>query len=203
MSYATTTAAQNNTTYRAAIYTMDYSQTKLTGITSLANAQTAAGNIAPLEVYDNNCLTVHVCNSDEDSYLDSGLSYANGIMPNPGNGSSSANDTPQEVLFIVTDGVNDEQLSGSRSYSAINTYSDWCTTIKNRGIRIAFLYLTYNPLATSFYNTHIAPFQPQIATNAQACATPGLYFQVDTDGDISAAMKTLFQKAVSIARLSH
>jgi len=203
MSYATTTEAQNNTTYRAAIYTMAYDQTTLTGITSLANAQAAATNISPVPVYDNNCLTQTNCNSDEDSYLDTGLSYVNGIMPAPGNGSNNPGDTPQEVLFIVTDGVNDELLSGNRSYSAINTYANWCATIKSRGIRIAFLYLTYNPLPTNgWYNTYIAPFQAQVAVNAQACASPGLYFQVNTDGDISAAMTTLFQKAVATARLS-
>jgi hypothetical protein len=124
-------------------------------------------------------------------------------MPTPGNGTSNKNDTPQEVLFIVSDGVNDELLSGSRSYSAINTYQNYCTTIKNRGIRIAFLYLTYYPLTTNgWYNTYIAPFQSQIATNAQNCASTGLYFQVTTDGDISSAMNTLFQKAVATARLS-
>jgi Flp pilus assembly protein TadG len=203
MTYATNTEAQNNTTYRAAIYTMDYSQNTLTGITSLASAQAAAANISPVTVYDNNCLTKTNCNSDEDSYLDTGLSYVNGIMPAPGNGSNTAGDTPQEVLFIVSDGVNDELINGNRSYSAINTYANWCSTIKSRGIRIAFLYLTYNPLPTnSWYNTYVAPFQSQVATNAQNCASAGLYFQVNTDGDISAAMTTLFQKAVATARLS-
>ena len=31
------------------------------------------------------------------------------VMPNPGTGTNEAGDTPQEVLFIVTDGVEDEQ----------------------------------------------------------------------------------------------
>ena len=30
------------------------------------------------------------------------------MMPNPGKGTNVAGDTPQEVLFIVTDGVEDE-----------------------------------------------------------------------------------------------
>jgi hypothetical protein len=65
------------------------------------------------------------------------------------------------------------------------------------------LYLTYNPLPTnSWYNSYIAPFQPSIATQAQNCASPGLYFQVNTDGDITAAMNTLFQRAVATAHLS-
>jgi hypothetical protein len=111
-------------------------------------------------------------------------------------------------LFIVTDGVNDESLSGNRRIYGIDTLlsspNDYCSVIKARGIRIAFLYLTYNPLPTnSFYNANVAPFQPQIATDASNCASPGLFFQVSTDGDVTAAMTALFQKAVSTAHLTH
>ena len=37
-------------------------------------------------------------------------------MPNPGNGTNQTGDKPQEVLFIVTDGVEDEN-NGSRAYT--------------------------------------------------------------------------------------
>lgn len=212
MSTAYSTATQNNTTYQASIYTMDYSLTKLLGLTTLnsssavTTAQTAANSITPLEVYDNNCLTQYNCNQDEDSYLDAGVSGMNSAMPTPGDG--LGNDQPQEVLLIVSDAVVDEASNGNRVYDPINTLVDNCTTIKNRGIRIAFLYLTYNPLpmttngSPSWYATYIAPFQSQIAPAAQACASPGLYFQVDTDGDVSSALTTLFQKAVATARLT-
>jgi hypothetical protein len=79
----------------------------------------------------------------------------------------------------------------------------YCTTIKNRGIRIAVLYTTYLPLPTNaWYNSYIAPFQPNIGPNLQSCASPGLYFQVSTDQDISAAMVALFNKAVATAHLT-
>jgi Flp pilus assembly protein TadG len=205
MSFAQATEAQNGATYRAAISTMDFSVNTLQVLTSdLAAASTQAGNLNAVTVYNNNCLTSSNCNSDEDSYLDTSLSNLNTAMPDPGKGTKNAGDTPQEVLFIVSDGVNDEN-SGGRKYPPISTASgqDWCTSIKTRGIRIAFLYTTYNPLPTNgWYNTYIAPEQSQIAPAAQACASPGLYFQVSTDGDISAAMKTLFQKAVATARLT-
>ena len=122
-------------------------------------------------------------------------------MPSPGNGTSNPGDTPQEVLFIVTDGVNDYDSNG-RLIAPIDALNKLCQTIKLRGIRIAFLYTTYNPLPTNaFYNQNVAPFQPQIATDAQNCASPGLFFQVNTDGDISAAMQALFQEAVATAFL--
>jgi hypothetical protein len=66
------------------------------------------------------------------------------IMPNPGGGTRIAGDTPQEVLFFVTDGVEYETVNGSRVQSL--RYPSYCTTIKNRGIRIAVLYTTYGPL---------------------------------------------------------
>jgi hypothetical protein len=79
----------------------------------------------------------------------------------------------------------------------------YCTTIKNRGIRIAVLYTTYLPLPTNpWYNTYISPFQPNIGPTLQSCASPGLYFQVSTDQDISAAMIALFNAAVKTAYLS-
>jgi hypothetical protein len=65
-------------------------------------------------------------------------------MPYPGGGTRIAGDTPQEVLFFVTDGVEDEIVNGSRVQSLMDP--SYCTTIKNRGIRIAVLYTTYLPL---------------------------------------------------------
>jgi hypothetical protein len=105
------------------------------------------------------------------------------------------------VLFFVTDGVEDETVGSSRVQSLMDP--SYCTTIKNRGIRIAVLYTTYLPLPTNdWYNTHIAPFQPNIGPNLQSCASPGLYFQVSTDQDISAAMIALFNAAVQTAHLT-
>jgi Flp pilus assembly protein TadG len=204
MTVAPTTAAANNTSYRAGIFTMDYAFNTLSALTSnFAAAQAAAANIQAVEVYDNNCLTKSICNSDEDSYLDSGLGSINALMPLPGNGTANVGDSPQEVLFIVSDGLNDEVVGGGRTYPPISTNTNWCTTIKNRGIRIAFLYTTYNPLPTnSWYNSYVAPVQPNIATAAQNCASPGLFYQVNTDGDISAALAALFRTAVATAHLT-
>src|SRR3984893_11515650 len=104
-------------------------------------------------------------------------------------------------MFFVTDGVEDENVSGSRVQSLMDP--SYCTTIKNRGIRIAVLYTEYLPLPTNpWYNTHIAPFQPNIGPNLQSCASPQLYFKVTTDQDISAAMVALFNAAVKTAYLS-
>jgi len=208
MTTATTTEAANNATYKMAIYTFNYSGTStVQALTSnLTTAATAASSIDVMEVYDNNWLTSTNENNDTDTNFDSAMSQINGIMPNPGTGAS--NSTPEEVLFIVSDGVEDdntgicsEPLDGSRCQAPFDT--TWCTTVKNRGIRIAVLYTQYLPLTTnSWYNTWIAPWQGQIATNMQNCASTGLYFSITTDGDISSAMQALFEQAVATARLT-
>jgi len=203
MSTAQTTSSSNSATYGVAIYTFDYGfNTIQTLTTHMSTAKAAATNIALLEVYDNNCLTKACTSGDTDTNYDNAFTSINSIMPAPGNGTNAKGDTPQEVLFLVTDGVEDELgVDGNRIQSLMST--TMCDTIKNRGIRIAVLYTTYYPLPTnSWYNTYISPFQSSIASTMQSCASPGLFFEVDTGGDISAAMAALFQTAVQSAYLS-
>ncbi len=213
MTTASAMEVANNVTYQMAIYTFNNSGTNtIQALTSnLTAAQNAAQGINVLEVYDNNYLTRSNNNDDADTDFDTAMQQMSTIMPNPGTGAS--NSTPQEVLFLVADGVEDkidtncsEPLSGNRCQQPFDTI--WCTTMKNRGILIAVLYTEYLPLpasgvgSNSWYNTWIAPFQSQIGPNMQSCASPGLFFQVTTDGDITAAMNALFLRAVATARLS-
>jgi Flp pilus assembly protein TadG len=199
---ATSTAAVNHATYRMAVYTFDVAFNTIQTLTSnLGTVSTSAGNIQQLEVCQNNQLVCGTNNSDEDSNFDNAFTQINTTMPNPGNGSNVAGDHPQEVLFIVTDGVEDENVSGSRQESVISTAT--CTTIKNRGIRIAVLYTEYLPLPNNnWYTNHVSSFQSNIGPTLQSCASPGLYFMVQTGGDISGALSTLFEQAVESAYLA-
>jgi Flp pilus assembly protein TadG len=199
----------SNQQYQMAIYTFNNSSLNtIQALTSnLTTAQTAAAGINVEEVYSNNWLTNTSQNNDTDTNFETAMSSINTIMPTPGLGTPAS--TPQEVLFIVSDGVDDEvstscsqTLDGNRCQQPFNT--TWCTSIKNRGIQIAVLYTEYLPLPTnSWYNDWVAPFQNQIAPNMESCASPGMFFSVTTDGDITAAMQTLFQQAVAAARLTH
>jgi thiol-disulfide isomerase/thioredoxin len=186
----------NNNAYRVGTYTFNIGFNTVTALTSnLSSAQTQAGNIDIYEVPSQNW------SNDAITNYDNAMSNINSVMPKPGGGTKVAGDTPQEVMFFVTDGVEDEMVSGSRQQSLMS--NSWCTTIKNRGIRIAVLYTTYLPLPTNaWYNTYIAPFQSQIGPTLKSCASPDLYFEVKTDQDISAAMVALFQKALATARLT-
>jgi Flp pilus assembly protein TadG len=146
------------------------------------------------------------------------MKQINAVMPNPGNGTNVSGDTPQGVLVIITDGVMDASLYSSTSCNVSttvpysNTYGSFtrcqapidttmCATIKNRGIRIAVLYTTYQPLTgQSWYDTYVGPYISQVPANLQACASsPELYQEVTTDGDIQTELNYLFQKAVTTA----
>jgi Flp pilus assembly protein TadG len=207
---AAATEAASNAAYRMAVYTFNGTGTSTvqTLTSSMTTAGTAAGNIDVLQVRQSGYLTSGNLNHDADTNFETAMSNINGIMPTPGTGAAAG--TPQEVLFIVSDGVDNEfptftcsqpLESGSHCQQPFDT--TWCTTIKNRGIRIAVLYTVYLPLPTNWwYNLWIAPFSGQIATNMQSCASSGLYFSVTTDGDISAAIEKLFTQAVATARLT-
>ena len=228
-----TTNSQYNVAYNMAIFTFanagidpvfpaGCSTSSCTPSNNLSAAGTAASAVDVILVCSNNYLGPYqngACqnnNSDEDTEFDEAMSQMNTLMPNPGTG--LANSTPQEVLFIVTDGVEDKKLSdtwqticketetGSRCQQEFDT--QLCTTIKNRGIFIAILYTVYEPLpasgngSNSWYNSYVAPYQTKIGPNLQSCASPGLYFAVTTDQDIATAMKALFQASVNTARLT-
>jgi len=155
---------------------------------------------------------------DTDTNFANMLTGMNTTIPTPGAGTTSA--APQKILFFVSDGVGDRMNGSPGCSQPVTNGSDpqtgqsyvrcqepldpsLCTTIKNRGIKIAVLYTTYLPLPTNpWYNTWIAPFASQIGTNMQNCASPGLYFEVSPTQGIADAMTALFRKAVSQARLT-
>ena len=175
---------------------------------SLTSAKSAAGNIDLMTVNGQGQL------NDQDTGFTAVIPAINSAISAPGAGTSSA---PQKYLFFVSDGVADEYntsclkpTTGGRCQAPIDPAL--CTTIKNRGIKIAVLYTTYLALPTNaWYNSWIAPFNlgpygpspnSEIAQNMQSCASPGLYFEVSPTQGISQAMNSLFQKAVADARIS-
>lgn len=146
-------------------------------------------------------------NNDQQTSFDNALTKINLEISAPGNGTTSAN--PEKVLFFVSDGVGDsnkpkgctKKLTGTRCQEPIDI--TYCKTLKDRGIKIAVLYTTYLPLPNnSWYNSWIKPFQSEIGTRMQACASPGFYFEVSPTDGIEAAMKTLFNKVIRTPRLT-
>ena len=116
-------------------------------------------------------------------------------------------DTPRAMLFLVTDGMSDENIGSGRTRSAMRDEQvAQCNAIKARGIQIAILYTQYTPESVA----DDEPNQRQIALNAipniapqlTKCASPGLLYTVQTDQSISTALQALFAKAMVTARLT-
>lgn len=232
-----------NQTFQMAAYTFSDGVTKLldlapTTTANVSSMKAAIATITPPLMSDNGSLakganytypssssayktvtlTASTSNDDAGTNFNYAMTNLNTIMPTPGNGTSKTGDTPQEVLMIVTDGVDDVSLyknsscATSQNWSYSNSYGSFyrceqpvntalCSTIKARGIRIAVLYTTYFPVTSNnWYNQTVAPFISQVASNLQGCASSSnLYAEVSTDGDITAAINQLFMNAVSTA----
>jgi len=213
-------SALNNTTYKAALYTFDLGLNTLASLTTPTAAGAQVNNIALMPVVYQNCVvTTTNCKTDNGTDIAGALSSINSIMPNPGLGSNASGDTPQEVVFLVTDGVEDKIsatcpnasfASNSRCQQPLDT--TMCTTIKNRGIKIAILYTEYlqlinvgpnNNITDNWYMSWVDKYDEpksstgQIAQNLQKCASPGFYRSVQTGGDIASELKDLFIKVAS------
>jgi Flp pilus assembly protein TadG len=194
--------------YRFSIYSMDslwqIGLNPLMALTSnyTSGWTTASANFGVMEMYSNNndCANAACSSSTSTPGGDVATNYDDSLgklsqasyIPNPGNGTNQNGDTPQEVLFIVTDGAEDELSGGSRLEQAINDLgsapfgnssgTNWCTTIKNRGVKIAILYTDYLALpANPWYVGHIEPIQSDIGPALQACASPGLFYDAGLD----------------------
>jgi hypothetical protein len=215
-------SALNNTTYKAALYTFDTGLNTLAMLTTPTLAGTQVSNIALMPVLYQNCVFSTSCNTDYGTNIAGALSSLNSILPNPGLGSNSAGDTPQEVVFLVTDGVEDKIVSNASACPNASLASNnrcqqpldttMCTTLKSRGIKIAILYTEYLQLINlgpsqnvtdswymSWVNQYDTPTSAtgNIAQNLQACASPGFFSDVTTGGDISTALTNLFIKVAS------
>ena len=220
---AKTTEASTGAAYRLAAYTFDATVSNPVSLQVPSNTakQQAASGINLLEVAQENSN-----NGDQNTVFDGtngGFTVVTKAMNSANNGTGAGagtnlpGDNPQQVLMIVSDGVADEpNQANSRIYTPLgyNTTmgnsltNSTCTTLKqNPNVRIAVLYLVYNPLplngGSSWYSQKISSEQPSISPVMQNCASPGLFYQVNTGGDISAAMTTLFQSAVKAAHLTN
>ncbi len=164
-----------------------------TNYTSLYNV---AGE---LDLGDNNSYGI----GDTD-YLD-GMPALTSTVPASGAGTASS---PQQFVFLMTDGVED-MWESSQSNCPPNTYG-WngshctlpfdpstCNTLKNtKNVTVGVIYTTYLPNPSDGnYQQLVEPFQSQLATNLQSCASPGWFYQASDANDIQTAINALFAKA--------
>jgi Flp pilus assembly protein TadG len=150
------------------------------------------------------------------------------VIPNPvGTGTSSA---PLPYLFIITDGSQDYQTQSNGNWSSQNwhatsavpyqnsatvippnsvTGTDYCTTMKSRGVTIAILYIPYQTISNAnssfannedgYANNNIANIAPAL----QTCASTNFFYTANSPTDIQNALIAMFQQAVSTAHVSN
>ena len=101
----------------------------------------------------------------------------------PASGSGLSSDDPPKVVFLVTDGVSDTVASthpdtvagassfpgGDRLIEAFNP--TLCAAMKARGVKMAVIYTTFQPLPTNTFYTHwVQPWQDEINPNIKRVA---------------------------------
>jgi hypothetical protein len=152
----------------------------------------------------------------------------NSLITSVGTGTSSSNALP--YVFMITDGSQDYQTQSGGNWSSLNwsstaavpnqnsattippnsvTSSNYCTTLKNRGITVAILYIPYgtiqNPNASfagnedGYANNNI----PNIPSALQSCASPNFFYTANSPADITSALITMFEQAVSTAHITN
>ena len=143
------------------------------------------------------------------THFENALPSMNTLISSVGDGSGPSKALP--YVFLITDGAQDSQTQWNGSWSGSNHAtvidSSLCTTLKDRGITIAVLYIPYETIQnpTSFANGEdfaVNAIIPDIPSNLQACASPGFFFAADTPTDITNALLKMFQQVVSTAHIS-
>ena len=168
-----------------------------------------------------------VANTLGDTYLDAGNStsinksmgsggtHFENVMPpfynyitRNGNGSTSL--TPKPFLFVVTDGIDNNQSYDGQNWSnggsqprEPNNFG-YCQTAQQLGVTVAILYIPYVPIAWPMaqedYDANA--IIPNIPADLKACASPGFFFTANTDDDITKALQAMFAQALQAARLT-
>jgi Flp pilus assembly protein TadG len=145
------------------------------------------------------------------THFENAFPSMNSLITSVGTGISSSNALP--YVFLITDGVDNSQTYPPFTGSDPQTFStSLCTTLKNRGITIAILYIPYQPIQnpTSFagnedfnVNALIPTESNDVPNNLQSCASTNFFYTANTPADINSALLSMFQQAVSTAHITN
>jgi hypothetical protein len=182
---------------------------QMTSMTTLTSATAFAPPTIPVPRWVNsNCMTSNsrpnVWGDDTTDNINM-FTEMNTYMPNPGTGQTGS--TPQEVLFLITDGYDD--MYGSNRGPFTSSILAQCSAIKARGIKIAVIYTQY--LSSSIlpaYPSYASVLTPtdEVAAALQSCASTNasgtpLYYAVTQNQSIVPALQQLFAAVVQSAYL--
>lgn len=144
------------------------------------------------------------------THFENAFPSMNSLISSVGTGANSS--SPLPYVFLVTDGSQDYQTQWNGSWSGSNSAttldSSLCTTLKDRGITIAVLYIPYETIQnpTTFANSEDIYANnniPNIPGALQACASPNFYYTATTPADINSALVAMFEQAVSTAHITN
>lgn len=217
--YAQQMATANQVTYRMQMFGYNWTHPgSLTPVTALTASMADVNSLSASDVpdlyamqdwwYSNSKPTSSTNINDMGTEFTNMFTQMLATMPVPGDGSSAL--VPQEVMFLVTDGLADEGVAGIRWNRELNAVDlAQCTLIKNKGIKIAILYTQYLPgslTGDNWSQANVAPYLNNVAPALQACASTGtdgspLFYTVSTDQSISDALVSLFALTVQQSHL--
>jgi Flp pilus assembly protein TadG len=175
----------------------------ITKVASLSSNMSTVGNAVG---------EVGLMTTDHHGYREDALTSFDTVLTSIGKeidddgGSGATENEPQKVVYFVTDGLGDSQTSacsgskmGSKERCLEPIDTAYCDALKQRNIKIAILYTTYNPLTGDhIWETYIKKrFADRIGPKLRDCASTDLFFEVGPDDDMEAAMAKLFVKAAS------
>ncbi len=153
------------------------------------------------------------------THFENAFPAINNLITSVGTGTSPSNTLP--YVFLITDGSQDCQTQWNGSWSgtasgcspyynsATTIDTTLCTTLKNRGITVAVLYVPYETIQNankSFANNEDGYANnniPYIPGKLQSCASPNFFYTADTPADITSALVTMFEQAVSTAHVTN
>ena len=178
-----------NSRFRLGLYSFNTQLNTVYGLSAdVADAMGSLPTIAP---------DVNFCANDQtcpDTYFSAAMAQLTALpLPPP----QQADLTPQRFLFLVTDGVYDQYVSGERQIGAFDPAD--CAALKALGVSILVLYTPYTaPVpVNSYYVQHVEPEAAQIVPNLQACASSQDYFFVANDAtDINTQLQNMLQRVV-------
>jgi len=89
--------------------------------------------------------------------------------------------------------------------------TDWCGTMKARGITIAILYIPYQPISDpstifddedGYANTNASTTTNYIPTALQSCASPNFFYTATSPAAIQTDLQAMFRQSLSTAHIA-
>ena len=151
------------------------------------------------------------------THFEISLPQINATIASVGDGSTASSTLP--FVFLVTDGLDNNQGvqgAGTTWWSSGSQPRlmdpSGCTTLKNRGITVAVLNISYQPIInpnSSYANDEddktntLINGTPNIVSTLKSCASPGYYFTANTPGEITQGLNNMFSQAILKTRITN